>query len=85
MKKASLYNWLAAIASCVGVGMLLGAYLASDMPSKTPFWIGGILIFLGAVVFGMAVGTNSSQDSHSDKTSLKNDKSDSKVSETRKY
>ncbi len=71
MKKSSLYNWLATVAVCIGIGMLLGAYLASDTPSKTPFWIGGILVFLGAVVFGMAVGTNSFESSVANKNSSK--------------
>lgn len=59
MKKSSLYNWLATVALCVGAGVLLGNTLYKE-GSNTPLWVGGILVFFGAIIFGMAVGTKSS-------------------------
>lgn len=59
MKKVSLYNWLATVAVSVGAGVLLGNSLYKE-GSSTPLWIGGILVFLAAIIFGMAVGMKSS-------------------------
>jgi type IV secretory pathway VirB2 component (pilin) len=56
MKKKKLYSVLSAATSLVGIGMLLGYSLANGT-SKTPLWVGGILILLGAVTFGMTISS----------------------------
>lgn len=59
MNKLNIYRWLAVISLFIGVGMVLGYSLGKN-GSNSPMWIGGILVFLGAVLFGMAVGVDSS-------------------------
>lgn len=61
MRKATLYNWLSTVVVSVGLGMVLGVYLRGDTNSVAPYWIAGILIFFGAVIFGMAIATASSE------------------------
>lgn len=56
MKKKKLYSVLSAATSLVGVGMLLGYSLANGT-SKTPLWVGGILILAGAVTLGMTISS----------------------------
>ncbi len=56
MKKKKLYTVLSAITSLVGIGMLLGYSLANGT-TKTPLWVGGVLILLGAVTFGMTISS----------------------------
>lgn len=56
MNKKKLFSLLSAITSLVGIGMLLGYSLANGT-SKTPLWVGGLLIFLGAVTLGMTISS----------------------------
>lgn len=56
MKKNKLYSALSAATSFVGIGMLLG-YSLSNGTSKTPLWVGGFLILLGAVTLGMTISS----------------------------
>lgn len=63
MKKVTIYNWLATVAVSVGAGVLLGNSLYKE-GSNTPLWVGGILVFLAAIIFGMAVGMNSESKTH---------------------
>jgi hypothetical protein len=56
MKKKKLYSVLSAATSLVGIGMLLGYSLANGT-SKNPLWIGGVLILLGAITFGMTISS----------------------------
>ena len=58
MKKYKLYGWLSAVAGLVGVGMLFG-YSLAEGTSNMPLWIGGLLIFLGAVMLGMTISLKS--------------------------
>lgn len=52
---------LSAATSLVGIGMLLGYSLANGT-SKTPLWVGGILILLGAVTLGMTISSREVTD-----------------------
>lgn len=56
MNKKKLYSSLSAIATLIGVGMLLG-YSFANGTSNTPLWVGGILILLGAVTLGMMISS----------------------------
>jgi len=56
MNKKKLYSVLSAATSLIGIGMLLGYSLANGT-SKNPLWIGGLLIFLGAVTLGMTISS----------------------------
>ena len=47
---------MSAATSLIGIGMLLGYSLANGT-SKNPLWIGGLLIFLGAVTLGMTISS----------------------------
>ncbi len=62
MNKVNIYRWLAVVALFIGAGMVLGYSLGKN-GSNSPMWIGGILIFFGAILFGMAVGTDSTSRS----------------------
>lgn len=64
MNKVNIYRWLAVTALFIGAGMVLGYSLGKN-GSNSPMWIGSILVFFGAVLFGMAVGVDSSGRSKS--------------------
>ncbi len=57
MTKAKIYSWLSAATSFIGVGMLLGHNLG-DSTKNTALWLGGILVLLGGILFGMAIASN---------------------------
>ncbi|MGI9027894.1 MAG: hypothetical protein ACR2FM_03605 [Candidatus Saccharimonadales bacterium] len=61
MNNKRLYSALSAATSLIGIGMLLGYSLANGT-SKTPLWIGGLLILLGAVTLGMTISSRSVTD-----------------------
>jgi hypothetical protein len=56
MNKKKIYSLVSGASTLVGIGMLLGYSLARGT-SKNPLWIGGILIFIGAVTLGMAISS----------------------------
>ncbi len=62
MNTIKLYKWSAVVALSVGLGMILGYYMGRE-GSNTPAWIGGVLIFLGAIAMGMSISTRSQKNS----------------------
>ncbi len=61
MNQYKLYLALAQAAGYIGAGSLLGANLSKD-GSNTAFWIGGILVLLGAILLGMSISAKSEKD-----------------------
>ena len=60
MEKAKLYLWLTATAGYLGFGMVFGHSIGNST-TDTELWVGGILIFLAAVTFGMYVSTKAAK------------------------
>ena len=58
MNKAKLFLSLAAASGFTGLGMVLG-YTLGEGIKNTPLWVGGLLIFLGAVMLGMFISASS--------------------------
>ena len=56
MSKKKVFAILAMISESVGVGMIFG-YLVGEGSNNTALWIGGILVFLGAIALGMSISS----------------------------
>lgn len=54
MNMFKLYISMAQLSGYIGLGVVLGAMLG-DTSSNTPFWVGGILVFTGAILLGMSI------------------------------
>jgi len=68
MDKKKFYKNTAYVSALVGVGMILGHNL-SNGATNNGLWVGGILILLGAVMFGMSVSSpqKSNEETGSDR------------------
>jgi len=56
VERKSLYNKISTVAFLIGAGMILG-HNFSNGTSNNGLWIGGLLIVLAAVVFGMSLSS----------------------------
>ena len=54
MSKKKVFAGVAAVAEFVGIGMIFG-YLLGEGTNNVAVWVGGILVFLGAIALGMAI------------------------------
>lgn len=65
MDTLKLYVSLSQLGLYTGVGALLGAILGGG-DSNTPYWIGAIMIIVGAVFLGMSIATKRDQPTKHD-------------------
>jgi len=56
MSKKKVFSILAMISESVGIGMIFG-YLVGEGTNNTALWVGGILVFLGAIALGMSISS----------------------------
>lgn len=67
MEKKKLFKTTSFIAALVGVGMILGHNLSTGT-SNNGLWVGGLLVLLAAVLFGMAISSPTKKEKAEDKS-----------------